>query len=101
MITFAFLTACSGNKQESAEQKAEHGSHEHANNAGAEAAAPQFEVDVTFQKQLGSVFNAYAELKDAFVASNVADVKQKASATLSSLSSVDMKLVTALRTTTG
>jgi len=96
MVTFSILVACSVNKTENAEQSAEHDSHEHASSNGevADATAPQFQVDAAFQNQLASVFNAYAELKDAFVASNVTVVKQKASATLSSLSAVDMKLVT-------
>lgn len=54
---------------------------------------PQHETDPEFRKQLGDVFESYAALKDAFVASDAGSVKQQATATLAALDKVDMKLV--------
>jgi hypothetical protein len=91
---FVFLTNCSGKKEESAETQEAH-DHEHASGSTAseETTAPQFEVDATFQQQLGSVFSSYVTLKDAFVSSDAAKVKAEAANTNQSLSKVDMKLL--------
>jgi hypothetical protein len=58
-----------------------------------EAGKPQFTVDEIFRKQLTSVFDSYAGLKDAFVSSDAGKVKKEARKTLDAISSVDMKLV--------
>lgn len=97
---FAFLTNCSGNKKDDAET-ASHDEHtakdssEHASGstALAEAAEPQFQVDAAFQDQLASVFTSYVELKDAFVASDAAKVKEEARGADEALAKVDMKLL--------
>lgn len=97
--SFALLN-CSG-KKESADAH-EHDAHEHADNAQhasntsnyAEAAEPTFQTDAAFQQQLTGVFNSYVKLKDAFVSSDAAKVKAEAATTLTSISKVDMKLLT-------
>jgi hypothetical protein len=97
---FAFLTNCSGNKKDDAET-ASHDQHaakdttEHASGstATAEAAEPQFQVDASFQNQLASVFTSYVELKNAFVESDAAKVKEEAKGTDEALAKVDMKLL--------
>ena len=83
--------ACGGHKSE----------HEHdaaateapAATEATAAAGPQHPSDPEFKKQLSSVFDSYATLKDAFVSSDAAKVKQEATATLGALDKVDMKLV--------
>lgn len=85
------LTACGGKKAE----------HEHEGHAGEtaeaapseSAAAPQYNADPEFRKQLTAVFNSYASLKDAFVSSDASKAKEQATATLNALGHVDMKLV--------
>lgn len=97
---FAFLTNCSGNKKDDSET-ASHDEHaakdstEHASGstATAEPSEPQFQVDAGFQNQLASVFTSYVELKDAFVASDAAKVKDEAKETDEALAKVDMKLL--------
>jgi Cu(I)/Ag(I) efflux system membrane fusion protein len=88
------LAQCSGNKKNDQEDK-EHGAGEHASSSttAAESVEPQFKVDATFQQQLGNVFTAYVALKDAFVSSSGPKVKAEAAETNSTLSKVDMKLL--------
>lgn len=96
---FTFLAHCSGNKKD--DNRAGHDDHatedsaEHASEStvAAEASEPQFQVDVSFQNQLASVFASYVELKDAFVASDANKVKDEAKETDEALSKVDMKLL--------
>jgi hypothetical protein len=89
---FVFLANCSGKKEEAATHD-EHAAHDSTQPASAEAAAPQFQVDASFQQQLAGVFAAYVELKDAFVSSDAAKVKEKANAENEALGKVDMKLL--------
>lgn len=58
-----------------------------------EAGKPQFTVDEIFRKQVTEVFDAYVELKDAFVSSDAEKVKKEAADTQQALAKVDMKLV--------
>ncbi|HTF21383.1 MAG TPA: DUF3347 domain-containing protein [Chryseolinea sp.] len=58
------------------------------------ASAAQHATDPEFKKQLTTVFDSYATLKDAFVSSNATQVKQEATTVLGALGKVDMKLVT-------
>lgn len=58
-----------------------------------EAGKPQFTVDEIFQKQVTEVFDAYVELKEAFVSSDAGKVKKEAADTQEALAKVDMKLV--------
>ena len=96
---FVFFANCSGNKKE--DEHAGHDEHatkdttEHASGstAIAEAAEPQFQVDAGFQNQLASVFTSYVELKNAFVESDAAKVKEEAKGTDEALAKVDMKLL--------
>ncbi|HET9487647.1 MAG TPA: DUF3347 domain-containing protein [Chryseosolibacter sp.] len=93
---FAFLANCSGDKKENSAAQDEHsghGGHEETQEDVRQPTKPQFGVNESFQKQLGDLFNAYVGLKDAFVSSDVAQVKKEASKTGESLAKVDMKLL--------
>lgn len=97
---FAFLTNCSGNKKEetATEIHDDHATSEdttqQATTTTAEASAPQFQVEVSFQKQLTAVFDSYVALKDAFISSDASKVKTEATATNQALAKVDMMLLT-------
>lgn len=86
--------ACSDKKQETKHD--DHAGMEHASTEKMpeEASGPAYTVDGQFQKQLATAFAAYVELKDAFVATDAALVKEKAEVTRKALSGVDMQLVT-------
>jgi Cu(I)/Ag(I) efflux system membrane fusion protein len=92
----AFTVSNCGSKKEG--ESHDHATEAHASHddqaAVAEAAAPQFSVDATFQQQLAGVFKAYVALKDAFVASDAAKVKTEAESTQKALAAADMKLLT-------
>jgi hypothetical protein len=91
------LTNCSGNKKEEASTTTDSvATHEHASGstASADASAPTFQVEASFQQQLGNVFTSYVQLKDAFVASDANKVKEQAAGTNDALAKVDMKLLT-------
>ena len=93
---FGFLASCSGEQKEHTAQD-EHSGHSGAERTTEDASQvtkPQFEVSESFQKQLGDLFNAYVDLKDAFVSSDVAKVKKEAAETGEALLKVDMKLLT-------
>lgn len=95
----AFLPNCAGNKKDETESHDDHASHNSTEktaevSAEAEASAPQFQVDQTFQQQLGNVFAAYTSLKEAFVSSDAEKVKKEATTTSQVVSKVDMKLLT-------
>jgi hypothetical protein len=87
------LMNCSSEKKDdtATEVKEEHAS---GSTASQEASKPQFEVDAAFQKQLGSVFTAYVELKDALVASDATEATEQAKDVNDELAKVDMKLLT-------
>jgi Cu(I)/Ag(I) efflux system membrane fusion protein len=94
---FAFLTSCSGEQKENSvaqDEHSGHNGHEGATEDAGQSTKPQFEVNESFQKQLGDLFNAYVDLKDAFVSSDVAQVKKEAAETGEALAKVDMKLLT-------
>jgi Cu(I)/Ag(I) efflux system membrane fusion protein len=88
------FTNCSGKKEEAKTEETTQDAHASGSEASMEASKPQFEVDVTFQKQLATVYTSYVGLKEAFVASDAAKVKAEAVTTQSTLATVDMKLVT-------
>lgn len=56
--------------------------------------APQFTVDQAFQQQLGTLFKNYVALKEAFVATDAAQVKATIKPVADALGQVDMKLIT-------
>jgi hypothetical protein len=88
------VAACGGKK---AEHDHEHGAQSQDSTSVTEAPAAssaQHTSDPEFKKQLTVVFDRYANLKDAFVSSDAAKVKQEATTTLGALEKVDMKLVT-------
>lgn len=94
-VVFVFAQCGGSKKEEVADHEHDHAKQEEQASTDDEiAASPQFTVDAIFQKQLLGVFTAYVALKEAFVASDPAKVKTEASATLKSLASVDMKLLT-------
>ncbi|HYC84417.1 MAG TPA: DUF3347 domain-containing protein, partial [Chryseosolibacter sp.] len=87
------MSNCAGEKKESDATEADDSASDQASGT-ADAGEPQFQVDAAFQQQLAGVFASYVELKDAFVASDAAAVKEKAGQTSEALEKVDMKLVT-------
>jgi hypothetical protein len=89
----ALLVNCNSKKAEEAASQDE-GSATATEDSAVEASKPQFEVDAKFQEQLAGVFTSYVELKDAFVQSDAAKVKDKASAVDESVKNADMKLLT-------
>lgn len=98
LLSAVLLAGCSGKHDHHDHEEAAaatDASTEHASgsNASAEATKPQFDVVTDFQTQLSGVFAAYVSLKEAFVASNAADVKAKAATMREALGKVDMKLL--------
>lgn len=97
--SFAALTNCSGDKKQGATETPEgHKGQNETGNASRsdlvpEASEPQFQVDQKFQEQLGSVFSAYIELKEAFVDTDNKKVQSEAAEAEKALAQVDMKLV--------
>ena len=87
------LVSCGGKKAEHEHEAAAPAETPAATEASA-TTAPQHASDPEFRKQLTSVFDSYATLKDAFVSSDAAKAKTEATATLGALEKVDMKLVT-------
>ncbi len=85
------LMAC-GSKQEHAAH--DEVAEDEAVSDSANTSSPEHTVDAAFQQQLSGVFDNYVGLKDAFVASDPAKVKQTATSTLSALENVDMALLT-------
>jgi len=95
VVTVFALSYCSSKKEETAQEESHDESmHAATEEAPAQASAPQFQVDAAFQQQLSGVFTSYVSLKDAFVATNSAQVKEAASKVQESLSKTDMKLLT-------
>jgi hypothetical protein len=96
-VAFALFMNCSGNKKE----ESSHDDHSgHAETAApektataTEKAAPQFQVDENFQRQLGEVFTQYVSLKEAFVSSDAGKVKSEATVVSQSVDKVDMNLL--------
>jgi hypothetical protein len=79
-----------------ADQADEHSGHDHGDDKAVVAdqpAAPQFQVSTEFQHQLADVFSAYVAMKDAFVSSDAAKVKEESKKVNDALSKVDMKLI--------
>src|SRR6186713_2014520 len=87
------LTSCSAQKKDEAAETHNHAGHEKAAGESKEGAAPQFQVDASFQQQLASVFAAYIDVKDALVASDPIKAKEKAARASEALGKVDMKLL--------
>lgn len=88
------LTACGPKKSDSAHEHEEQAPATPAATEAPAAGAAQHAADPEFKKQLTTVFDSYVTLKDAFVSSDAARVKNEATATLNALDKVDMKLVT-------
>ena len=57
------------------------------------AAGPQFDVAAAFRQQLSAVFTAYVSLKEALIASDMAQARSGAEATRQALKNVDMSLL--------
>lgn len=92
IAAIAFLAQCGGGKKESAASGdvAEHASGSDANT---EAGPPQFTVDATFQSQLAHLFTSYVKVKDAFVESDPAMVKNEATTLKKILRAVETKML--------
>jgi Cu(I)/Ag(I) efflux system membrane fusion protein len=98
-IAFALLSNCSGNKKDIAsEHDGAHAGHDSTQSANATTTdtvnAPHFQVDKSFQGQLSQLFSSYVELKEAFVSSDVAKVKQQSAAAQVAVGKIDMTLLT-------
>jgi Protein of unknown function (DUF3347) len=94
-VTVFALSNCSSKKEETAQEESHDESmHAATEEAPPQASAPQFQVDAAFQQQLSGVFTTYVSLKDAFVATDAAQVKSVAAKTQESLKKVDMMLLT-------
>jgi Protein of unknown function (DUF3347) len=91
VVTVFTLSNCSSKKDEAAQEESQ---EETMQETSAETSAPQFQVDAAFQQQLSGVFTSYVSLKDAFVATDVAQVKSAATTVQESISKVDMMLLT-------
>jgi len=89
-VTVFVLSHCSA-KKEAAHDESMHAS---TDETPEETSTPQFQVDVVFQQQLSGVFTSYVALKDAFVATNPAQVKEAAVNVQEFLSKTDMMLLT-------
>lgn len=89
LIAVLMLTNCGGPK------KGDESTEEHADHAAADThpGGPQFEVDKTFQDQLARVFQSYLKLKDSFVATDPAAVKQGANDLKAVLKAIDTKML--------
>lgn len=95
VVTVFALSNCSGKKDEAVQEEAQDESmHTSSEEVPAEASTAQFQVDAAFQQQLSGMFTSYISVKDAFVATNAALVKEAAAKTQQTLSKVDMKLLT-------
>lgn len=95
VVTVFALSSCSSKKEEAVQEESHDESmHAATEEAPAQASTPQFQVDATFQQQLSGVFTSYVSLKDAFVATNSAQVKEAAAKVKESLSKTDMMLLT-------
>ena len=78
-VTVFALSNCSSKKDETVQEETHDDSmHATSEEAPAQASPAQFQVDATFQQQLSGVFTSYVSLKDAFVATNSAQVKEAA-----------------------
>jgi hypothetical protein len=86
------FSQCGGSKKEESHDDHDHASAESTTTP--EAGAPQFTVDAKFQEQLSAVFTSYVTLKDAFVSSDAKKVSTEAATMKTSLTHVDMKLLT-------
>ncbi len=88
----ALVTSCTEKK---ADTTHDDGAMEHASTdkMPTEVAPPAFAVDAKFQKQLSETFEAYVKLKDAFVASDAAQVDAAALNTQQVVAGVDAKLL--------
>lgn len=91
MVSSIALTHCTKKNQE--EQVQNESSAQEAESSDA-VTEPQFKVDASFQNQLADVFTSYVAMKDAFVSSDAAKVKEHAATTDAALKQVDMTLVT-------
>jgi hypothetical protein len=91
MAFLIFINCSQGSKNEAANSQPDQNATPEET---PEAGSPQFEVNETFQKQLGNVFTKYISLKDAFISSDSQKVKEEADATSLAVNNVDMKLLT-------
>lgn len=87
--TTLLLASCGSKKEEHADLEPVTEAEQQA-----EVTAPQFDVDAKFQQQVATLFTAYVEMKDAFVASDADKVKQASGKVETAIAGIDMSLVT-------
>ena len=86
------LTNCTADKKEKANATLNEVTHTEESEATVQV-DPQFQVDNSFKEQLAAMFKTYIELKDAFVASDVTQVKTRAANVRQALKGIDMTLL--------
>lgn len=92
LAVVVLLASCGGSrKEETADEQAGHASP--SAETAAAPSAPLFEVDKTFQSQLAHILEGYLKVKDAFVASDAAMVKQETKSLKAILKAVDTKML--------
>jgi Cu(I)/Ag(I) efflux system membrane fusion protein len=85
-LVFCFIQ-CGGKKEAATTEE------QAAASESGETTGPQFIVDHTFQEQLAHLFSAYLKVKDAFVATDPAKVKEEALHIRDILHSVETKML--------
>ncbi len=85
-----FLAQCGGKKETT---EAESMDHAASSDSPTEATGPLFAVDATFQEQVVRTLQAYLKVKDAFVASDAAQVKLEATNLKKILKAIDVKML--------
>jgi hypothetical protein len=93
LVIMFSLTDCSSKKEAVPDTSEREMTNEQAENT-MEATGPQFDVDPAFQSQLSIAFASYITLKDAFVSSDEAAVKELSGSTIDAVNAIDMKLLT-------
>jgi len=86
-VAFTFASCSGPKKEETADEHETHAST--SSDSVSTASAPLFEVEKAFQSQLAHVLDSYLKVKDAFVASDAAAVKQNAAQLKAVLKAVD------------
>jgi hypothetical protein len=93
LVALVAVMACSPSKKETPETPAEGHDPATASADTATAVKPQYTVAPAFQQQLSTVFTAYLQLKESFVASDAARVQSSSQGVQFALESVDMTLL--------
>lgn len=92
------LTQCSSDKKPAGDVVQPHEAEEHEaerdiTETAPSVGKPKFTVDEIFRKQVTELFDAYVEMKDAFVSSDAGKVQKEAQDTRKALEKVDKSLL--------